>query len=208
MGIARVIVNFSKSRLTDAEVSAQLAKVIAEMTGNTNFLEPVVSLVTAQEELDKFNDLSIAAKDGTRKDTAAKNAQRKVVESILKKLGNYVQLTSDGDETIILTSGFDLAKKAMPIGPLEQATGLSVKPGSNKGAVSLSCDIVDQASFYEFEYTSAPSTPESIWLKQTSTKRRMEIAGLTSGKQYAFRVAGAGTDLMRKWSEEVVSYIM
>lgn len=119
-----------------------------------------------------------------------------------------MQQVSEGDEAIILSSGFDVNKKPGVIGPLPKASGLSIKAGDNKGPVLLNCKVVAHADFYEFEYTSAPSNAASIWLKQTSTKHRMLIDGLTSGKQYVFRVAGAGSDPSRNWSDEISSFVL
>jgi hypothetical protein len=57
------------------------------------------------------------------------------------------------------------------------------------------------ADFYEFEYTEMPLTPTPNWIQKTCTKRRLLLEGLISGKQYAFRVAGAGSDPSRIYSE-------
>lgn len=208
MNTSRVVINFSRGKYSDQGLITKSLFVIEKMTGNLNFLEPVISLPSFQEMVDKYELLVKKAVDGTKQDTVQKNAQREIVEFNLKQLAYDVQTISGGDEAIILSAGFEVAKKPTAVGPLEQATGLSVKTGSNKGTVSLSCNIVDQASFYEFEYTSAPVTPESIWQKHTSTKHRMEIVGLTSGKQYTFRVSGAGADPLRKWSDEVTTFIV
>lgn len=208
MDTARVVIDFSRGKYSDMGLVTKSNFVIEKMTGNPSFTTPVISLTSFRESVDRFIVLYNKALEGTKEDTVLKNSQREVIEFNLKQLGKYVQLTSEGDEAMILSSGFDVAKKPVPIGPLEQATGLKIKTGSNKGSVSLSCDIVDQASFYEFEYTAAPITPESIWQKQTSTKHRTEITGLTSGKQYAFRVAGAGADPLRSWSDEVITFIV
>jgi hypothetical protein len=107
-----------------------------------------------------------------------------------------------------LSSGFDVNKKPAAVGPLPKATGLSIKAGDNKGTIILNCNIVPNAHFYEYEFTGAPYNDESVWLKQTSTKHKILIEGLTSGKQYVFRVAGAGSDPSRNWSDEIYSFVL
>jgi hypothetical protein len=126
----------------------------------------------------------------------------------LKTETDYVQLVSKGDEAIILSSGFDVNRKPAAIGSLTKATGLSIKAGENKGSIVANWNVVAHAGFYEFEYTAAPSNLTSIWLKKTSTKHKMLIDGLTSGKQYVFRVAGAGSDPSRNWSDEISSFVL
>ena len=64
------------------------------------------------------------------------------------------------------------------------------------------------AYFYEFEYTEMPLAPTPNWIQKTCTKRRLLLEGLTSGKQYAFRVAGAGSDPSRIYSEIATSYVL
>ncbi|HEY6914853.1 MAG TPA: fibronectin type III domain-containing protein, partial [Paludibacter sp.] len=83
-----------------------------------------------------------------------------------------------------------------------------VKPGSNRGSVVVSCDVVANASFYVIEYTEGPVTADSIWIQKTTTKHKLLIEGLTSGKQYTFRVAGAGSDPSRVWSDDVSSFVL
>jgi len=80
--------------------------------------------------------------------------------------------------------------------------------GGNRGTLLVSCDVVANASFYEFSYTEAPVTADSLWIQKTTTKHKLQVEGLTSGKQYTFRVAGAGSDPSRVWSYDVSSYVL
>ena len=137
-----------------------------------------------------------------------KNNNRKIIESLLKQSTDYVQQASSGEEAIIFSSGFEVNKKPSVIGPLLKAIGLTVNAGSNKGTVVLNCNVVANADFYEFEYTGAPNTADTIWLKRTTTKHKFLLEGLTSGKQYLFRVAGAGSDPSRNWSDEISSFVL
>ena len=64
------------------------------------------------------------------------------------------------------------------------------------------------ANFYEFEHSEMPIILNSIWTKLTSTKRKLIINQLISGKQYSFRVAGASSDPTRVWSDEIQSFVL
>jgi hypothetical protein len=145
---------------------------------------------------------------GTREDTVIKNNSRKFLEGLLRQETDYVQQASQGSEAIILSSGFDVNRKPAYVGPLPKATGLELKPGDNKGTMQAECNVINNARFYEFEYTEAPIVPNCIWIVKTSTKHRLLIEGLTSGKQYVFRVAGAGSDPSRNWSDEITSFVL
>jgi hypothetical protein len=43
---------------------------------------------------------------------------------------------------------------------------------------------------------------------KTSTKRKLLIEGLSSGKQYVFRVAGAASDPSRIWSDKITTFVI
>jgi hypothetical protein len=208
MTTSKVIRDFSTGQYTDPELSVKASYVVEQMTGNTNFPNPSPPLEIISSSNAAFTEAINKAINGSKEDTVIKNNLRKQVETNLKLETDYVQQVSRGDEAIILSSGFDVNKKPTAIGPLPKATGLSIKTGDNKGTIQAFCNVVPNALFYEFEYTDAPSNPASTWLKQTTTKHKLLIEGLTSGKQYVFRVAGAGSDPSRNWSDEISSFVL
>lgn len=208
MEIYKVNRDFSSGRYSDSELSIKASNVVEQMTENPHFPTPNPSLETITEVQGAYTDALKKAETGGKKETAFKNECRENLEMVLKLETDYVQQASEGNETIILSSGFDVNRKPSMVGPLAKATGLTIKTGENKGSIQISCNIVEHASFYEFEYTDVPATPASIWLKKTSTKHKLLIDGLTSGKQYVFRVAGAGSDPSRNWSDEISSFVL
>ena len=137
-----------------------------------------------------------------------KNNLRASLVLILQQLGDYVQTASGGNEAIILTSGFDVNKKPSAVGVLDKPDNFKIAMGANRGSVVASCDVVDHAQFYEFEYTEGTPTASSVWVKQTSTKHKILIENLVSGKEYTFRVAGAGSDPSRVWSNSITTFVV
>jgi len=77
-----------------------------------------------------------------------------------------------------------------------------------QGSAWISCNGVDRALFYVFEYCAAPLTADSVWIQVTGSRRKMLIEGLTSGKEYCFRVAAARTHPSRIWSDVINSYVI
>lgn len=204
----KVLRTFSSQKYSDSELSVKVSFIIEKMTGSTRFSDPVPSLETIQTALANYNAARDKCVDGTRQDTVVKNQLRSVLEGLLKDLATYVQQVSAGDEAMILSSGFDASKRPSYIGSLECPTNFKIKMGKNKGSVVLSCDVVENARFYEFEYTETPSTTAGVWTKIVNTKHKVLIEGLSSGKQYVFRVAGAGSDPSRNWSDEISSFVL
>jgi len=205
---SKVLRDFSPRRYTNLELSVKASHVVKQMTGNAHFPTPSPALATITSANNNYIECLNKVGNGSREDTVLKNDSRKMIESLLKQETSYVQITSGGNEAIILSSGFDVNKKPAIVGPLPKASGLIVKAGENKGSIMVACNVVPNAAFYEFEYTDAPVHAGSIWNKRTSTKHRLLIEGLTSGKQYVFHVAGAGSDPSRNWSDEISSFVL
>ena len=208
MGNSKVLINFASSKYTDEALGTKANNILDKVEGNPVF-QPAQSII---QELRSANTNYINAlakvEGGSKEDTVIKNNCRKIVETLLKKLAGVVQAISDGDEAIILSSGMDANKKPSTVGKLAKPDNLTVKPGGNKGSVTMMCDAVEYADFYEFEHTELPITPTSIWLKDTSKKRKLQKEGLESGKQYGFRITGAATDPSRVYSEIITTYIL
>jgi len=208
MGNSKVSKDFSTSRYTDWGLSNKTNYIVDKMTGNVLFATPAPPLKDVTDANNAYITALGKVEYGTKEDTVIKNNLRAALIVLLKLLADYVQTTSNGDEAIILSSGFDVNKKPSVVGQLAKPDGLTVKPGDNKGSMVVSCNVVDYANFYEFEFMELPAVVNSMWIQKTSTKRKMQIDGLTSGKQYNFRVAGAASDPSRIWSDEVSSFVL
>ena len=130
------------------------------------------------------------------------------IKDQLRELSLYVQLTSKGDKVIISSSGLDVNKKPSAVGPLAKPENVKIKMGGNKGSIAVSCDPIDPASFYEFDYAELTTDGVYNWIHKTSTRHTLLIEGLISGKQYAFRIAAAGTDSSRVWSTIITSFVI
>jgi hypothetical protein len=200
--------NFSTNKFSDEALGTKAQVIHDDMNGNTHYPSPDPALETLQTAITELKDAVVKSKNGSKDDTAEKNAKRQILVDLLHRLSYYVQVTSNGVEAIILSSGFDINKPAGPVGVLPKPDNFKVVTGANKGSIELSCDMVNHASFYEFQYTKTPVVATSVWVMRTSTKRRLLIEGLTAGQQYVFKMAAAGSDPNRTWSDEISSYIL
>jgi len=208
MGNSKVSIDFSTGKFADGPLANKASAIADKMDGNPNFATPLPPVKDLRTAISDYLSALAKVEFGSREDTVIKNNMRAALIVVLKQLAAYVQTTSDGDEAIILSSGFDVNKRPSTVGELAKPENLTVKPGTNKGTMVLMCDVVDYANFYEFSYRELPAAADTLWIQKTSTKRKLQIDGLTSGKQYAFRVAGAGSYPTRVWSEEVQSFVL
>lgn len=208
MGSFTVSKNFSTGKYSDEALATKSQVIHDDLNGNAHYPTPSPALTDLQTAITDFQLAIVKSKDGSKEETADKNAKRQVLVDLLHQLSYYAQVTSNGDETIILSSGFDTNKQSGTVGVLPKPDNFKVIAGVNRGSVELSCDAVDHASFYEYMYTKAPVSATSVWITKTATKRRLLIDGLTSGQQYIFKMAAGGTDPNRTWSDEIASYIL
>ena len=181
MGNSKISKDFSTSKYTDAGISTKTTYIVDQMTDNTKFAEPSPTLKVVTDANNEYIASLGKVEYGSKADTVIKNNLRAALIVLLKQLADYVQTTSNGDEAIILSSGFDVNKKPAMVGQLDKPAGFTVKPGKNKGSVIASCNAVNNANFYEFEYMELPATPNSMWIQKTCTKSKLEIDGLISG---------------------------
>lgn len=206
--IAKVSKDLSSNRYTDADLNVKAGHIVTCMTGNANFQNPNPALEVVSTANTDYKEGLDKSQSGNKADTVNKNNLRATLVLLLQQLGDYVQTASGGNEAIILTSGFDVNKKPSAVGVLDKPDNFKIAMGANRGSVVASCDVVDHAQFYEFEYTEGTPTASSVWVKQTSTKHKILIEGLVSGKEYTFRVAGAGSDPSRVWSNSITTFVV
>lgn len=202
----KVSVNFSKNKYSDLELFGHCIYVLRKMDNNPNFIDPEPAVSVLLAAYTKYNKALNYQKYQSKELTLIKKTCRRNLEQVLKQLAIYVGQIANQDAAIIASSGFDLQKSKARVGKLEMASGLIVRFGCNHGSLIVSCKVIDKARWYDFEYTPSPVTQESIWIRQSSSRRKIEINGLTSGRQYVFRVAGAAANNYRAWSVPVVSY--
>lgn len=208
MGKVKVSVNFSRSMFNDYELAPFASGVLDSMTDNPLFPNPSPTLAVFKTILDTYISALVKAEQGTKAATAAKNNARVSVEDLLKKESSYVQIASDGDETAILSSGFQVNKKPAPVGELPKPQNVKIEVGSNKGGVTISCNAIKGARAYQYEYSKLPITADTTWVDVVTTRSYADVSGLESGKEYGFRVAGVGTDPTRVWSDVIASYVI
>lgn len=208
MGKTKVIVDYSPNRYADSDFKVKCDTIIADLTDSLAFPSLADKAVALKKENDIFAGWLARMPEGNKQVTLAKNQSRKALEGILGGIALQVQDLSNGDEQLILSAGIDVRRKPTPVGLLERVMGVTANPGPTRGSLEISWEVVPNAYMYEIEYTEAPSTPEGKRTRTSSTKHKAVLDGLTRGMAYAIRVAAAGSDPGRVWSDEIISYVM
>jgi len=208
MGKAKVILDYSSNRYNDQEMSVKATTIGDDLTGNPSFPTLADAATAIKAKNAAFITLLSKMSDGNKQVTIEKNQVREDLENLLSSTAVKVQDISGGDELLILSAGFDVKRKPAPVGVLERPANVTAKAGPTRGSLEISWDVVPNAYIYELQYTEAPSSPESKWIRISNTKHKVVLDGLVRGKAYAIQVAGAGSDPRRVWSDEIISYVM
>jgi hypothetical protein len=174
-------------------------------TNNTNFPNMPVSAADLKTNVDSLSALIAEAADGSRKVIAQRNKQREVVIKMLRLDGRYVEVTSNGDMAIFMSSGFTPASntKASPQ-PLPAPVIKKVAHGPNTGQLTVQIKALPKATSYDVRYgAAAAGTVPATWITQlvTAVKPAPVISGLTSGLNYAVQARATGKAGYSDWSD-------
>lgn len=159
---------------------------------------------------DKAGELSKAEaeaiKGGTDR-TVIRNARLDELTALMNTLVDYVQLTSGGDPEKIVKSGMEVKNDPSSWPVPFKTPGLEAIPGANSGTVQLSWEKAKYAKTYVVEvWVEGPEPDTGSWqVLVIQNKREYTSVGLTTGKNYRFRVAAQNSAGMGPYSDEAQS---
>jgi hypothetical protein len=196
----------SFNRYTNADLGAKAETIVTAVTNNAGYFPtPAPTLATITDIIGSYMASLIEARAGGRTAVALKNMWRGQVRGVLGQLGNYVMLTAAGDKTILIASGFDLAKPKEPTPPLDKPGSFRVVEGINTGELFMSVKTQKGAKSYQFQVCATdPTAPEAaVWVSQVTSKSKTTFPGLESGKRYWCRVGIAGPFEQQVYSDVI-----
>ncbi len=151
-----------------------------------------VPLATIKAIIDDFESAVLAAKDGAHSVIAMRNDKERITDDLFRELAGYVNKVANGDETIIIQSGFHASKQPVPY----QKPELAIYDGTHSGSVLLKIKAIEGAVAYIWQYIQeATPNAESVWITlNTSTVGHFQIDHLIPGVTYSFRFASISSD--------------
>lgn len=187
----KVVLDFPEKSV--AEKIVFFRKVIANMKANADvFTNPDLSLDKATASVDTLETYYLASLDGGRTATAALHASEAIVDDDFRILAAYVNRIANGDESIILSSGFNITKQPATT----QKAELTVTSGTKSGSVKLISKAVAKSGSYIWQMAKG-SLPisESGWINiGYSTQADFEVSGLDVATICYFRRAAITPD--------------
>lgn len=201
--------NSGFNKLKSADFVSQVERIVTAMTGNTAFPEPwpanVPTLAQIQADLAAFQAEATATSAGDRTRIATRKAARSKLQSDMTLLAYYLQSASQGDETLLSSTGFPLRAPVVqariadvPAAP----TDFLLTRGPLSGTLMARVRRVPKAGSYDAQVTAADPTVEANWTAAGSFKNssRIELSGLTPGKVYYVRVRALGSGGPGAWT--------
>lgn len=181
--------------------------VVAKIKGNSKFCEPDVSIADLEATLNLLEARSVTAKSGGKEATALMHQTEDDLDNLLRKMARYVERVADGDGAILLSAGFNLAKKpSQPVRP-----EFSVELGEKSGSVLLRRQAVEGAKSYIWQHCigDTPAPSDADWsIASVSVKVNTEIAGLTPLTKYWFRSAAVLSSGTTAYNSPVMQVVL
>jgi hypothetical protein len=135
-----------------------------------------------------------------------KNDLKEKLISLLRELGELVEKRSNGDELVLIRSGFLLNKPSREV-TLQKPEDFEVLPGKSNGQIILQIKRVKAAKAYIYQYTRDPLTDNSRWESITSTQRKIVISNLPLGVKFLFQVVVIGSRNQVAYSQVLQRYV-
>lgn len=180
-------------KLTSVDLHALLSNVEEKMNGNTHFTAPAVTMVELAALLTKLDAAIKNATFGSRQSKLVRNAVVREVQSALRKQADYVRSVADGDAVILASSGFELVKPRVPVGPVGTSSKLVVRATNLRGELELRWDRVHGAYGYQVWMTDKDPEQGAAWTPLGYTTRASRlVTELESYKAYFFCVSAFG----------------
>lgn len=192
-------IRISFVKYSDANLETKAGLILKSMTGNPAFPDPVPTLVELQAAVTSYHEALVAAAELGRTNVANKNSIRQQLEGLLTRLGMYVMFIANGDEAILVSSGYTLVKTPEPR-YISNPGIVTLANGITSGELVCSVPQVKGATSYQFGICAELPTDATVWANEPYTKSRFTFQGLVPGKQYWFRVAALGTGGQKAYS--------
>lgn len=180
--------------LTPTRLLALLRHVATSLDGNPAFPAPPVSPATLIAMADVFTVAILDATAGSRQSKLVRNDRDAEVRAALRHVADYVRMMAQGDESILHSSGFQLAKVPGAPQPIGTPWMRPAVMTGRDGEVQLSWSgVVNRRTYQVYMTKELPSLPDPQWtLVGITGKITHMVTGLEPYKPYWFCVSAVG----------------
>ncbi|MFT4525695.1 MAG: hypothetical protein ACI85F_001850 [Bacteroidia bacterium] len=184
-------------------------RYVVTTTGNntSTYATPDPPLQDLSDKADELEAAEAAASKGGTNLTVVRNARLDEMTTLMNQFVLYVQTTSLGVAELIVQSGLDVEKERSPWPLPLRVTDLEAAPGGDPGTIALKWGAAKYNKGYIIERWFEDETgKDGKWDFLVNAKRGTHtVTGLTTGKQYRFRVAAENSAGQGDYSDEASS---
>lgn len=169
--------------------------------GSSYFTSLTTELNSCETDYTGWLVARAAAVDGSKADRNKRDVLRDTLNSDLRPLLNKINAIANGDDGVLIASGFPMrSTNRTPIGPLGAPATPVCKQGKISGVLLAATKQVYGASLYTAQLALA-SKPDVIIETQQQTGVRFEFDGLTAGELYNVQMNAIGAAGASDWSD-------
>jgi hypothetical protein len=193
------------TKLGQDGLSTYTNNVISEMTTDPQFAgldKPVAAL---KQIYDAYVVALANNVNGGRVATMEKNKCKKDLTQQLSNVATLVDLLANGDDSIVMSAGFDVRKDVNSYEALVAPDVLKITNESIAGLVTVQLGRVVGATNYGVEKRIKTAAEDAAWQNgEYSSALKFQVSELTSGKTYQFQFRAIGNKgLVSPWSSMV-----
>lgn len=191
---------------SNAVLDDYATRILKQMTANRDvFADPNPALEELEAVLLEFRRAVSDAIYRDRRAIILRGQKRKELLRILRLLSFYVARVADGDESLILLSGYTPSRTPGPTGSNPKPTNLRAKPEIGSNSIDLRVNPWRAARMYQFEFRKKDS--DEPWQVKLSGNSRCRISDLERFQEYEFRVSYIGRTGVLLYSDVISSYV-
>ena len=181
--------------------------VHTQLYGAGGFTNIPVTAAILEAAINAFADAKAAQVNGGKAATAEKNNRRETLVVLLKQLAFYVQVASNNDLAMLLSTGFQAVSNNRARVPLAKPSVLRVVTGmTGEALVTLSTEPASrgcEVRVAEVDVSGAPGPFRPV-IASTSS-RNVPVLELVPGKLYAYQGRSfGGATTFSDWSDVLV----
>jgi hypothetical protein len=191
-----ILTKYKRER--DGDLSMTGKRVVEKTDNNPTFLNPPEALAKLKKLLPEYDTSVVNAKGRDKEMVAIKKAIKAEYVSLLTEVANYITLTCNGNEALLLSSGFEISGQTVEQ-PMPGILKLEIILGT-PGEVTIRVKRIRGARAYLHQYTTEPPTSETVWINEGSTEAHCTFRGLKSYTKYWFRIVALGKNGQTSYS--------
>lgn len=180
--------------LTPMRLYALLVHVVAQLDGNANFPMPPYSVAELRSKAVMLSEAITEATHGSRQSKIVRDGIVEDVKDTLRPTADYVRMIARGNELILNSSGFELAKQPEAVGEVDKPSMQSARMAKISGGVKLRWSGVRGRRTYQvYMVVADPGLDEPQWTLIASTSKNTHtVEGLDPYTPYYFCVSAVG----------------